>query len=219
MDSRRVVLGLVVLVVAAGSLELGARVVDRARGSPWDGARSRAKVEALRAALSAPWMAPGPAAERRRSREDRNLQPYTGWESPELQARIADDLDLYRRPEAASTYDVGLLGGSGAVALAREGGAGLAEMLAQDPRLDGRPIRLHAYGIEGTKQPQAERLLAYLLSLGHRPDAVIEIDGVDEAAIGWGNALAGTSPLYPSADVWAELTEGLRFDWEVVELL
>jgi len=217
--ARRVLLGLAILVLGAGALEVSARLVDRARGSPWSGERSRAKVATLRAALTAPWIAPESSSDPRRHREDLSLQPFTGWQSAEIQARIADDLDAYRRPESASIYDVCLLGGSGAVALASEGGAGLVEMLARDPRLAGREIRLHPYGIEDTKQPQAERLLAYLLSLGHRPDAVIELDGVDEAAIGWSNALAGTSPLYPSAGIWAELTEGLRMDWEVVELL
>lgn len=216
---RRVFLGLAALVLGAGALEVGARIVDRARGSPWNGERSRAKVAALHAALGAPWTAPGDSSDGRSGRGDTLLQPFTGWQPPEIQARIADDLDAYRRPESASIYDVCLLGGSGAVALARDGGPRLVEALAQDPRLAGREIRLHAYGIEGTKQPQAERLLAYLLSLGHHPDAVIELDGLDEAAIGWTNALAGTSALYPAAKIWAQLTEGLRFDWEMVELL
>lgn len=216
---RRALLVLAVLVLLAGALEVGARVVDRVRGSPFDGGNSRARVAELHRALIAAWIAPGALVDGRRDRKDVLLQPFTGWQTPEIQARIADDLEAYQRPDSASIYDVCLLGGSGAASLASEGGARLVEALARDPRLAGREIRLHAYGIEGTKQPQAERLLAFLLSLGHRPDAVIELDGLEEASIGWSNALAGTSPLYPSARIWSELTGGLRFDWEVVELL
>lgn len=212
--SRRVYLALALLVLVPAALEVGARVVDRVRGSPWDGERSRASVAAAHKGLmAAAW------PEGRTDRTDVLLQPFTGWQPSQIQARIADDLDEYRMPESIPVFDVCLLGGSGAAALASEGGAGLVGALARDPRLAGREIRLHAYGIEGTKQPQAERLLAYLLSLGHRPDAVIEFDGLDEASMGWSNALAGVSPLYPSAEIWGNLTEGLRFDWEVVELL
>jgi hypothetical protein len=216
---RRILIALAVLVLGAGALELGARLVDRARGSPWDAEESKAEVASLLAALSAPWVPPGAPPAGAENDADAGLQPFTGWQPAEVQARIADDLDAYERPDSSAIYDVCLLGGSGAAAFADEAGQGFLETLARDPRLAGREIRLHPYGIEGTKQPQAERLLAYLLSLGHRPDAVIEIDGLDEAGIGWSNAMQGTSPLYPSAEIWARLTQGLRFDWDMVELL
>ncbi|MFN0006548.1 MAG: hypothetical protein ACKVXR_01470 [Planctomycetota bacterium] len=211
--SRRVLLALALLVLLFGLSELGVRTF-----TPWEGEQSRARIAGLRESLSGPWIGPGGTPDAPEGAGSRVLQPFTGWMPTEVQARLADDLERYRT-ESPPTYDVCLLGGSGAVALAAAGGARLVSVLEGDPRLAGREIRLHAYGIEGFKQPQQERLLACLISFGHAPDAVIELDGFDEAEIGWGNARAGTSPLYPSAQIWRELTEGLRFDWELVDLL
>ena len=50
---RRILIALAVLVLGALALELGARLVDRARGSPWNAEESRAEVASLLAALSA----------------------------------------------------------------------------------------------------------------------------------------------------------------------
>ena len=62
-------------------------------------------------------------------------------------------------------------------------------------------------------------ILAYHLALGLRPDAVIELDGFNEAALGWSNAKTGMHPMYPYLPMWADATSGLRTDWEIVGLL
>jgi len=195
MKSRRVPLALAVIALVLVGLEVGARVF----GSPWDGARSRERASVHFEELSGPWAGPGSVSAAPADGKSAILHPFTGWQTAEVQERVAGDLGT------SSVYDVYLLGGSGAVALASA--------------LAGRGIEVHPYGIDGFKQPQSERLLAYLLSSGHRPDAVIEFDGFDEAALGWKNALAGISPLYPAAETWGKLTEGLRFDWQMVGLL
>jgi hypothetical protein len=62
-------------------------------------------------------------------------------------------------------------------------------------------------------------LLAWLFALGHRPDAVVEVDDVLEADLGRRNALAGTHPNYPSFASWSEAVGGMRSDWEMVDRL
>jgi hypothetical protein len=207
------------LTVLAVALEAGARLYDRVRGSPFDGARSREKVKTLSTGLQAPWRSPGSPIAGTASEPTESLNPYTGWLPVEAQARIADDLDGYRRAEAKDVYDVCLLGGSSAAAFADRSGEELVRAIARDPRVAGREVRLRRYAIEDFKQPQPARLLAFLFSLGHRPEAVIEIDGVAEAGVGWENAVTGTSLLYPEAARWAAHTVGLRYDWESVRLL
>jgi hypothetical protein len=76
---------------------------------------------------------------------------------------------------------------------------------------------VHDFAFGAYKQPQPTTLLAYLLALGHEPDAVIEIDGFNEAALGFSNAKKGGHPVYPYLAGWASATKGLRPDWEVGE--
>jgi hypothetical protein len=48
---------------------------------------------------------------------------------------------------------------------------------------------------------------------------VIDIDGLNEAAVGWSNAKSGANPLYPSLAHWAKATKGIRADPEMVGYL
>jgi hypothetical protein len=48
---------------------------------------------------------------------------------------------------------------------------------------------------------------------------VIEIDGFNEAALGFNNAKLGGHPLYPFLPLWASASSGLRPDWEVGEYM
>jgi len=207
---------LVALAVIGLATEIGARSFLRIRGTPWDGRRERERLVEHGRNLAVLWNSGGNDAG---SAPDAaiSMQPYTGWEPEEIRERVADDLDAYRGPGAEEAFDVCVLGGSSAANLASS--AALAEALALDPRIGGREIRVHGYGVDGYKQPQPERLLTYLLSLGHRPDLVVEVDGIAECTEGWSNARSGTCPLYPSAARWAESSQGTRNDWESVELL
>jgi len=203
-------------------LELGARLVDRFRGRPFDAAAARAEIEQECRVLSRRAFLPGAEfAEKGTAAQPGTsiLQPYIGWEHLSTQAWIAEDSAYYRTEASKSAYDVCILGGSVARDFATFGRARLVEDLKRDPRFAGRDVRIHGYGVGAYKQPQPAIFLAYLLALGHRPDAVIEIDGFNEAALGFGNARSGGHPVYPHLAGWARATKGLRPDWDLGEVM
>lgn len=220
---KRLLLALVLVpVLSALGLEVGARILDRVRGRPFESQTRRAELETAARTLSRRAYLPGGAQDEARGRADPGtaiLQPYVGWEHLTTQVLIADELDWYRSPESETTYDVCVMGGSVAQTFADLGQARLVELLERDPLFAGREVRVHNLGCAGFKQPQPMLLLAYLLALGHRPDAVIEIDGFNDAALGWTNGKSGAHPAYPSLPHWAKATSGLRPDWDLGELL
>jgi hypothetical protein len=78
---------------------------------------------------------------------------------------------------------------------------------------------IHNYARAAYKQPQQVMFLCYLLNLGHRPDAVIEVDGFNEVALGWNNAVATVHPLHPDMTHWGSTARGQRLGWPLVERL
>lgn len=213
---------LVILVVSAIGLEVGSRVLDRVRGRPWIAEERRAAIEAVCRQLSRDAFTPGEKRDEANDAaefESSVLQPYVGWEHPSTQTLIAEDVEYYRTSESKATVDIHLLGGSVAQLFGQLGAGKLVEVLQLDPGLRGKPMRIHNYACAGYKQPQQALNLAYLLALGHEPDVVIDIDGFNEAALGWSNAKSGTNPLYPSLAHWAKATNGVRADPEMVEFL
>ncbi len=225
-SSSRLLRGLagtgIVLLLSAAGVEMASRVRDRIRHDPWDPADARQRVvDACEKQLSRGLIRGGRQDEEREQRFPNSpaIHPYVGWALLNARDQIADDVDYYRTPESKKVYDVVVLGGSVAHGFALMGADPLIEALHRDPRFADREIRVHNYAAWGYQQLQQMSLLAYLIELGHEPDAVIELDGLNEAAEGWINARAGTSPLYPSALYWANATFGLRPEWDIVEAL
>lgn len=221
---RRVLAGTgIVLVLSAAGVEVGSRIRDRIRGEPWDPAAARESVEeTCSKQLARNSLIRGGHQDEGRQKQFPNspaIHPYAGWALLNARDQIAADLDDYATPESKSVYDVYVFGGSVAHGFGELGAAPLVEDLRRDPRFEGREIRVHNYAVWGYQQLQQLSLLAYLLDLGHVPDAVIELDGLNEAAEGWINARAGTNPLYPSVPYWANATFGLRPEWSIVEAL
>jgi hypothetical protein len=95
----------------------------------------------------------------------------------------------------------------------------MTETLQRDPRFKDRPIRVHNYALAGYKEPQQAAMLSYLFAMGQRPDAVVNLDGFNEAALGWHNARLGTNPLYPHVPHWAETGSNMRSDGDMLEYL
>ena len=219
---RRLLLAIPAILIASGAgVEIGSRILDRARGKPFDAQAQRASIASYLQRLGRAPALPNsetknPNAEPDQPTEPQILHPYTSWSYAGVQKRIADDADYYHGPEAERNYDVCILGGSVAEFFGTEGKDRLTEVLRRSPGLRDREIRIHGYGISGAKQLQPLMMLSYLLALGHKPDAVIEIDGFNEAALGWTNAKTGTHPLYPYIPFWAGARSGLRTNWELV---
>jgi len=219
--SRRVLPKLLVVAVATlVGAELGSRLLDRLRGRPWDGEARRAEIEAACEVLSRRAFIPGRHQDREDAGNDSSmaiLSPYSGWEHMRTHPNLAAELAHYQSAEGKTAYDVCVLGGSVAQSFAQVGGPRLAAELRKDPRFAGRDVRVHDDACAGYKQPQPLMVLAYLLARGHEPDAVIEIDGFNEAALGWSNRELGANPAYPFLPNWARATNGLEADPGMLE--
>jgi len=210
---RRILLQLALLPLELLAVELGFRGWLRLQGEPY--AVWRAEEE-IRLALSrATERAPG--ADLPRTPEV--LHPYYGFEVGSLLDEPAERAEYYRSPEARRAYDVMILGGSVAATFAALGAADLAHRLEADPRLAGRPVRIHANGRGSFKQPQQATVLAFHLASGSEPDAVIDLDGFNELAVASENALYRAHPLFPSLPQWGSLASGLRDTPERLELV
>lgn len=135
--------------------------------------------------------------------EGRLSHPFYAWETgvglEQIDRHYAEGNDV-------AGYEVWLLGGSVAEIFGQpeQGANRLAELLGADPRLSG-PVLVRNYGRSSFKQPQQLMVLSYLLSLGLVPDAVVNLDGFNEVAIGVSNARSGTHPTYPSVPMWGAL--------------
>jgi hypothetical protein len=225
--TKRVLIGIVVVpLVTAVGLEIGCRLIDRARGKPFDADSSRAAVEDVCRKLSRAEAVPvGPPDEHGVQREEPPsadpvvLQPYTGWEHPRTQEAITADARYYKSQYAERVYDIVLLGGSVAELFGDMGWKSMTESLQRDPRFKDRPIRVHNYALAGYKEPQQAAMLSYLFALGQKPDAVVNLDGFNEAALGWHNARLGTNPLYPHIPHWAETGSNTSSNGEMLDYL
>jgi hypothetical protein len=94
---------------------------------------------------------------------------------------------------------VGIFGGSVAQAFCDRGTRRLITALQRDSDLANREIVPLCFSHEGYKQPQQLIVLAYFLSLGQQYDLVINIDGVNEVALGSRSHERGRDISMPSA--------------------
>jgi hypothetical protein len=200
-----------VLAAAAVILEMGTRVADRLRGQPFDAAASRDRIEGIGRSFDAPAPAFGGDSEHL-------LEPYLAWVDADMEKRLAEEAGEYARADAKAAFHVIVLGGSEAAVLGREGAEALRASLRRDPSLRDREVRIHAYALEGYKQPQPLMALLVLLAMGHEPDLVLELDGLDDAVLGWSNGRSGVHPLHPSVARWSKSSGGARSDWELADL-
>jgi hypothetical protein len=220
---RRILAGICAsLFLTAIGLEVGCRLVDRWRGKPWSAEASQLAIGRIITMLTRISYEPGivrPPDETLRLARASILNPYTGWEEKLTQKRISEDTAYYGTSEAKAACDIVVLGGSVAYFFCEQGGPPLAERLRDTPPFRGREFRFHNYALGGFKQPQPALTLAALLAYGHEPDIVLEMDGFNEAAIGWANGKSGMHPAYPSMPHWTSATNGMGTRPEMVERL
>jgi hypothetical protein len=93
---------------------------------------------------------------------------------------------------------IGIFGGSVAQAFCDRGTRRLITALQRDSELASREIVPLCFSHEGYKQPQQLIVLAYFLSLGQHYDLVINIDGLNEVALGTRNHARGRDVSMPS---------------------
>jgi hypothetical protein len=205
-DLKKLLLVAVVFAVGLGLAEIGFRVWMRAtRPITFDAALIR--EEFLRAAApTQPFVAR--IGTHIPVNVDGNpigvLHPYCG---SEYEHDLGGVLSHFREGIPADEYTVVIVGGSVATLFATGACTELEQLLSQDPHLAGRRVRVLAYAHPAYKQPQQVMRLAYLFSLGYRPDAVINIDGFNEVALAVDNASMGSNPVYPSFPIWGFLVQ------------
>jgi hypothetical protein len=145
--------------------------------------------------------------------------PFYGFENDLVASAIQQELDRRHGPRDAHEYTICIVGGSVAMLFRPEGTDALREKLLLDPRFAGRTIRFLDCGQPAHKEPQQLMLFAYLLELGITPDALINLDGFNEAAFAWGNILDLVNPTYPELAIWAYQARSDADDRASIDLL
>lgn len=99
-------------------------------------------------------------------------------------------------------FIVGIFGGSVAHSFAMQASTLFSELLSKQ---NGRKVVVLNFAAGGHKQPQQLTALAYFLSIGQRFDLIINIDGFNEAWVGYWNATnAKVSPAMPFGQLVTE---------------
>lgn len=204
---RRRVLARVLLAVAATCAGLllaegGYRVWLALAGRPWDARAADERIQALATTMNeaVPRLDGGTGEE---AYDGRAVHPYIGIDTRKMLRAGEEEARRFLGGEYDDAFVLAVCGGSVAAQLAGNAQAELGEALARDPRLAGRrPVILQA-GRGSLKQPQQATLLAYLFSLGWRPDAVVEIDGFNELALAYDNLEHDVHPVHPAYSGWA----------------
>lgn len=215
--ARRAALACVLVLLSLSASELAARGFLLVTGRRYDPERTRVLAETWLHAATAPLPLPGSRSDgespRPRFDESRLLvHPYFGWEQLSSADLVEQDTGYYRSEAAEENFDICLLGGSVAGMFGQYGAAPLIEALVRDPRLAGRRIRVYSHARAAYKQPQQLFMLGYLLALGHRPDAVLEIDGFNETALALENSVKGVHPLHPPLFFWHQVSRSGEVD-------
>jgi hypothetical protein len=96
-------------------------------------------------------------------------------------------------------FIVGIFGGSVGVWFCQIGAHRLVEDLTRSALFARKQLVPLCFSHEGYKQPQQLLVLAYFLSIGQQFDAVVNIDGLNEVALGHVNNQRGLEFSMPSA--------------------
>lgn len=143
---------------------------------------------------------------------DHVLHPFIGYvRNPEIRPDLFNQLRVDSRVNAwgffgppplgegdPETPRVAILGGSLALELFLHGRDALREALQRDPGFGGREPEIVSLALGGMKQPQQLLVLDYLLVLGARFDAVVNLDGFNEVVLPFTDNLPfGVALHYP----------------------
>jgi len=108
------------------------------------------------------------------------------WRWPANNLGFQSDAN-YPRPSEPNDFVVAIFGGSVANGLALEGREELGAIIRSVPRLMDRNVVFVNLAQGGFKQPQQVLVLAYLLALGQKLDAIINLDRFNELYVAWEN--------------------------------
>lgn len=138
--------------------------------------------------------------------EGAQLHPYSGSEKEHDTGGV---LAHFRKGTPRHEFTVLVVGGSVAAGWANRSPRLFKQALKADPRFANKSIKVLNYAHHSYKQPQQLTRIAYLLSMGYRPDAVINLDGFNETALAMAGTRVGIHPLYPSMPVWGVIVKNV----------
>lgn len=214
----RIALALLTTACVLALAETAHRVWRSANGWPYDGEAMRdAFLQGRNFATQAVPMPADAAATDDVVLKRWVLDPYEGFDFHTTDVQIENELT--GRDRSAGTFTILVLGGSVAAIFSSVGREAFVEALAGDARFRDKRIEMWCHARGGYKQPQQVNELVFLLALGLQPNAVINIDGFNEVALGNDNAQNGIHPLYPSRSHWLHLIGSGAFDPEATELV
>jgi hypothetical protein len=116
-------------------------------------------------------------------------------------------------------YVVLVVGGSVARWFAVRGGRSFEAELEAQPGFEERDVVLLNGATGGHKQPQQLFTVLFYLALGQRLDAVVNIDGFNEAAFGSENLMEGVAAVYPPRRYWSNAVYGTGLSPEVARAI
>jgi hypothetical protein len=142
------------------------------------------------------------------------IDPFLGFDDRSADPNLGLELAVAAHAGDKRPYTVLMLGGSVSAILTTISAQVFVQAVKQDPRFEGVRMRLSNHARGGYKQPQQVNELVFLLATGYRPDAVINIDGFNDVALGNDNIEEGIHPLYPSHSHWLHVTGLVTADRE-----
>jgi hypothetical protein len=122
------------------------------------------------------------------------------WSIPANNYGFLSRYDYPYISQNTNAFYVLILGGSVANGLALISEQDIANAINMTPGFDKKEVVLINLTMGGFKQPQNTQALSYFLAIGQPADLIINMDGLNEAHIGWSNAISGdiehTLPYY-----------------------
>lgn len=216
---RPIAVILVTTICAFVLAEIGYRVWRSAHDWPYDGVEMRDAFQQARNFATQKIPLPADAIDGGERRDGRwVLDPFVGFDLDVADRHLEGELTAAER-RSANDVDVLVLGGSVAGIFAALGEDAFVRTLREDARFRERNVRFSNHARGGYKQPQQASELVFLLAVGYRPSAVINIDGFNEVALANDNAANGMHPLYPSHTHWLHLIGAGASDPEASALM
>jgi hypothetical protein len=219
---RKLLLQLALLPVALLAVELAVRATKSLSGEAYSAAATRQEIETVLGDMTSQLPKVEEEGEGRFSniKDAYVLHPYYGFTAKLSMDETEHWNELFRAGVDDDAYVLMVLGGS----VAGKIGHGLPDALAADARLAGREVIVVNLGRGANRQPQQLVRLMFMLGLGVVPDAVLNVDGFNEAAFSHANATKNDAhPFYPYWPRWGHLAltsgpgeEGLAVAAEVV---
>jgi len=201
----RIVVIVGALLLGLPTAEVSARLWLWMDGQPYD---AHATARSLRSLLS-PSEAYAPATvgtELPVGTQRPILNPYYASEE---KSDFGGVFAHFRQEARPDDYTILLTGGSVAAFFALTEGEALARDLESDARLAGRRVVVLQGAHASHKQPQQLNRVALHLSMGHRPDLVIDLNGFNEMAFGVENGRKGCNPAWPTSPSWGTSVAGV----------